>query len=401
MLPTNANRGPRCSLALLMVAATSAAALLIASAPAAGVTPATATATNSSLSAVRCPSARSCVAVGQYGTSVFEYHSLGEHWDGTAWATEASPSVGGTFVNGLSCPSAAVCWAVGAYQTPQDASVAFAMRWNGTVWQQGDPADPSGTENALVSMYCLNTLYCLAAGYYVNGDGLRAPLIESYSVAPNIGVRWLVLTNPAPAASRGMRLTAITCNGTTDCNAVGDYANPKGVYVTVAEHYDGSRWELAPTANPAGSLGTYLNGLTCTSTTSCMAVGYYKDSFLYYRTVVERWDGTTWAIAPSTNAGVSDYLYSIACSGPTSCVAVGSTSSAKGLVALAERWNGTAWTVPATPSPGTSGQLNSVTCTSASSCTAVGSDTNSGGESVTLAEHWNGSAWSVQPAPNG
>jgi hypothetical protein len=260
------------------------------SAPAVGAAPLVTTVPNSSLSAVQCPSAKSCLAVGQYGTSVFEYNSLAEHWNGTAWATEASPtwlSTGvGIFVNGLSCASKAVCWAVGDYLTPADLPIAFAMRWNGTNWQLGNPPDQFPAANAFDSVYCLSSLYCLAAGSYANNDGVSTPLIENYSVTPNVGVRWLELTVPTPAGANSARLTAITCNGTTHCNAVGDYQNPMGVYVTFAEHWNGSAWKLARTPNPAGAQSTYLTGLACISRTSCMAVGYYKDSALLYRTVV-------------------------------------------------------------------------------------------------------------------
>jgi hypothetical protein len=381
-------------------------ALALGAAPAANAAPRVTTAApNSSLSAVQCPSARSCLAVGQYGTSVFEYNSLAEHWNGTAWATEASPtwlSTGvGIYVTGLSCASEAVCWAVGDYLTPEDLPVAFAMRWNGTTWQLGNPPDPVPAANAFESMYCLSTLYCLAAGYDVNNDGVSTPLVENYSVTPKVGVRWLVLTIPTPAGANFARLTAITCNGAKHCNAVGDYQNPEGVYVTFAEHWDGSSWKLVRTANPAGTRSTYLTGLACTSRTGCMAVGYYKDSALLYRTVVEKWNGTRWTLVPSVSRGVSDTLNSIACSGPTSCFAVGEGSSSRGEVALVERWNGSRWSVSPIPSPGTSGQLNGVACSGTTSCMAVGSDINSAGVSVTLAEHWNGSIWSLHPTPNG
>ena len=132
-----------------------------------------------------------------------------------------------------------------------------------------------------------------------------------------------------------------------------------------------------------------------------MAVGYYQNSALLYRTVVEKWNGARWALVSQVNGGVSGFLYSIACSGANSCIAVGQRSSSNGAMALAERWNGSRLSVVRMPSPGTNGVLNGVACTSAVNCTAVGNDTGSAGVSVTLSEHWNGSAWSVHPTPNG
>jgi len=130
-------------------------------------------------------------------------------------------------------------------------------------------------------------------------------------------------------------------------------------------------------------------------------VGYYKDSALLYRTVVEKWNGARWTLLPSVNRGVSDSLNSVACAGPKSCVAVGQESSSKGGVAFSERWSGSRWSATRIRSPGTGGQLNGVACAGTGSCMAVGSDVDSAGVSVTLAEHWNGSAWSVDPPANG
>ncbi len=356
---------------------------------------------NSALSSMACPAPTSCLAVGDYGQSEFLYQLLAERWNGATWTRQSSSPLDGSFLYGLSCPSARVCWAVGYQLTPEDDSVALAERWNGSTWTAGTPVDP-GTQNAFASVSCVGTLDCFMVGSYSVDSGVYEPLIERYADT-NTGVIWRTEINPTPAGSTRTHLQSITCVGVNDCNAVGFAYNSKDVYVTYADHWNGSSWKLVPTENPRGAVGSFLEGVACTSATRCIAVGYAERSSASYQTLVETWNGKVWSLARSANRSgtSSSLLNSIACAGSRACNAVGYSTSAAGEEAFAERWNGSTWSVGPTRSPGTHGQLTGVECRSATSCTAVGSDANRAGVTVTLAEHWNGSTWSVEATPNG
>ena len=119
--------------------------------------------------------------------------------------------------------------------------------------------------------------------------------------------------------------------------------------------------------------------------------------------------GTGAASQAVLNASLSD----VSCTSASSCVAVGTfLGSVQGTKAfdnftLAENWNGTTWTVVPSPSPKLPGQgaeLNSVSCTSSTSCMAVGETLvfhEPGGYFIPhpLAEAWNGTTWTELPTP--
>jgi len=106
-------------------------------------------------------------------------------------------------------------------------------------------------------------------------------------------------------------------------------------------------------------------------------------------TLAERWNGTKWSIQTTPNpAGGSEiHLIRVSCTSATACTAAGFYSNATTTVTLAERWNGTRWSIQTTPNPagGSNSMLNGVSCASATACTAVGGSSNG-----TLAEGWNG-----------
>lgn len=73
---------------------------------------------NNELRNVSCLTTTQCKAVGYSSTELFEFFSvtLAEHWNGTAWALEETPSPGSKLneLEGVSCRGAEICIAVGA-----------------------------------------------------------------------------------------------------------------------------------------------------------------------------------------------------------------------------------------------------------------------------------------------
>jgi hypothetical protein len=104
------------------------------------------------LSAVSCRAPDACTAVGSYTTET--QLTLAERWDGTAWTIQATPNPdGGGEFTAVSCPSAAACTAVG---------VNFAATWDGTSWNlQATPTLP--LDYYLSGVSCTTT-GCVAVG---------------------------------------------------------------------------------------------------------------------------------------------------------------------------------------------------------------------------------------------
>ncbi|HET8861957.1 MAG TPA: hypothetical protein VFM94_01755, partial [Solirubrobacterales bacterium] len=155
-------------------------------------------------------------------------------------------------------------------------------------------------------------------------------------------------------------------------------------------------WRIAEPPNPAETKNSYLWGVSCLTPVVCWAVGQHSpNGNVTYAPLVERWDGSAWSLqsAPTPSGSERADLREVSCTSLSSCAAVGYYRTKSGSYrALAEDWNGTAWQVRTTPEP--SGALESlltgVSCANASKCTAVGYYENSGGAVLGFAEHWDG-----------
>lgn len=212
---------------------------------------------------------------------------------------------------------------------------------------------------------------------------------------------WKIQPTPNPAP--GSFFTAISCISASRCTAVGDYGPDGAATFNLAEAWNGSEWRLQSIGNPDGSY-IVLDGVSCTATTFCMAVGSYANRFGTTLTLAATWDGSKWTLGhPANQPGASfSTLNAVSCSSATACTAVGYyVTNNSGVPPLAETWNGTTWTIePTPPLPISGGTLNAVSCRSSTACTAVGSYETTSNTQVTLAESWNGSAWAIEPTPN-
>jgi hypothetical protein len=183
---------------------------------------------------------------------------------------------------------------------------------------------------------------------------------------------------------------------------VGAYRTTGGQQFPFAAIWDGTTWVAKTPPNPAGATISQFNKVSCTSATSCLAVGSQGPSSP--TALAEVWNGTSWTIhSPTFASGLTDAAFAgVSCQSPTSCTAVGSVSSAKHRIALAERWDGTNWTDEGARVPPKTkfNFLNDVSCVAATNCMAVGSTIQSATVGSTLTETWDGAHWTLRSAPN-
>ena len=318
----------------------------------------------SGLAGVSCAAPSSCMAVGRDGTA-----ALAELWDGVAWTVGAAPPGGA--LSSVSCPTATACTAVGSTVDASGASHTLVDVWNGANWSiQASPDAPGSGTSSLAGVSCVSALSCVAVGSVDGGDGSRAPLIESWD-----GAHWSVQSAPMPPADFAS-LVAVSCSTGTSCIAVGNYggaANVVGTGTPLAEVWDGSTWKLQSIPIGGAEWG-YLNSVSCTTPTACNAVGStYQGLGAHITPLAETWDGTAWTQQASLpDATAADLLWGISCTSGTSCAAVGQSVTSRSV--LAESLTGSTWslTAPVTP-PGTdSADLKAVSCASPLSCMAVG-----------------------------
>jgi hypothetical protein len=363
------------------------------------------------LGAVSCASASACSAVGGYGNSSGTPVALAERWDGTSWAIQPTPRLPGGAslpfgLTGVACTSATGCTAVGL-STPNHQNVVnhpspdtLAERWNGSTWSiQPTPNPPGAAGGNLNAASCVSGSACTAVGSTSNSRGTSLTLAQRWD-----GRTWRIQPTPSPAD--GGDLIGVSCLSRSSCLAVGGHGNPfnEAPPGTLAERWNGSRWSIQPTPNPPGG-GWWLTAVSCTSPSACTAVGgRIEPPGKPQGTLAERWDGRRWQIqaTPSLPGNAVKLLSGVACASRSSCMAVGGEFdpvTAVYLGTLAERWDGRTWRIVPTFKPAPTGRdafLNGVSCSSASACTAVGNQTLG----KTLAERWNGRTWQVQATPN-
>jgi hypothetical protein len=322
---------------------------------------------------------------------------------GPSWTVQSTPNPSGASASDLSavsCPSTSVCTAVGSSGNApfQAADVTLAERWSGGSWAPQAIPDPNGaTSSVLNGVSCPSTRACTAVGYSINGSGVYVTLAERWN-----GSGWVLQSTPTPSGAGNSLLNAVSCPSTSVCTAVGYYYNSADVAVTLAERWNGSSWDIQTTPNQSTSNNEF-NAVSCPSTSVCTAVGEYE--LEKEVTLAERWDGSNWSLQPTPTGAHSSSLSGVSCASTSVCTAVGTYENYSFAARiLAERWNGSSWVRQSTPKP--SGAtvyllgLTAVSCTSASICTAVGVYENSSEARITFAEYWNTSSWALQSTRN-
>jgi ribosomal protein L24E len=329
------------------------------------------------LSGVSCPSATFCVAVGSSSTRTSN-RTLVEQWNGADWSLVASPNPPGSIrssLSGVSCPSVTRCVAVGMHASSNVTAKTLVEQWDGARWSIMTSPDPGGSSNALGGVSCPSTDNCFAVG---NSNGKA--LTESWD-----GAGWSIMTSADPGGSAAA-LDGVSCPSTNRCFAVGSWT-PKHTYggTALVEQWDGERWSMTSSASVVLGLGE-LTGVSCATANDCFAVGFNASPALFsgiVRPVTERWDGERWSMvdAPIPQYNNHALLGGVSCTSESSCFAVGSSGFSLGtshsLQTLVEQWDGKRWSaeISANPSPAsTDTNLAGVSCAGATICFAVGSE---------------------------
>jgi len=214
----------------------------------------------SQLSAVSCPAADYCVAVGTYFTRSGGT-AFAAAWDGTRWQVQPLPGPAGSgLIVGVSCPSPASCVAVG-----QGTEI-----WNGTTWRYVAMAAPPGAQaQALNGVSCTSASACAAVGDYFSATAGPLTLAETWN-----GTAWRVRRSPNPIPHGRNQLNTVSCTAPSACTAVGiDAAGDFNPFGAFAETWNGTHWRLEPTPAPAGTMQTELLGVSCPAPGDCTAAG--------------------------------------------------------------------------------------------------------------------------------
>ncbi|MFZ0667571.1 MAG: hypothetical protein WAM97_17615 [Acidimicrobiales bacterium] len=354
------------------------------------------------LQGVTCMSKTRCTAVGYYINGNGVGHSLGatlaESWNGSDWIIEPTPSPakGGGIgdLESVSCLSAMACTAVGYFDGNSHPDRTLAEVWNGSDWTLQPSVDPTAT-SSLSAVSCPVQTVCYAAGSYEAKFGPSLPLLEVHATT-----NWKQVQIPAVSGTASSTLRSVSCGAAGTCMAVGSYEVSPSTTVTLAENWNGARWLIVPTPQVDGSSTSTLDGVSCVSQHTCMAVGVRQTSSSSAG-LVEEWNGKRWTIEQiGAPPGTSSAFSGVSCTSSQNCVAVGSYVLNSASFAFTETWDGSLWSIVAVPLPpkGYDSEFEGVSCTSPAVCTAVGEYTKSA-MLAALVERWNGSQWTLQSTP--
>ena len=328
---------------------------------------------------------------------------------------------------------------MGALLAPAAPSAAVTAPAQGWTTQEAPlpPDAGNGTTNPRVytaSTSCPSATACVVVGWYDDTAGATWGLIETQS-----GPNWTVTEAPQPSnagsganqglwlGSAGCGLVAATCHAvscptSTFCVAVGQYHDTAGHSEPVVETLSNGSWSAAEgglpsdTATDAGPTffpNADLFSVSCSSTTSCVAVGGYVNATGTFNGLIDTLSGTSWTAVttplPAIVSGTGSNLTGISCASASSCTAAGTfsdtSSRTNGLLVTLANGSWSATRAPEPPDGGTDGDghqgadVIQVSCASAAACTAVGFYENASGTEEGLINSWNGSAWSATTAP--
>jgi hypothetical protein len=343
--------------------------------------------------AVSCADASYCMAVGDQTSGA----SLAELWNGTEWTAQPEASAANSELTGVSCvPNGSVCVAVG-FVGVYDGLIAEV--WNGTAWTIEYPppdVDGSASNYYFRSVSCLSVTFCEAVGGGPNGT-----LAEGWN-----GSRWSSQTtqNPEGTDGVGTQLESVSCRGDDYCTAVGDWMNQKNVFKegTLAEEYD-DHWGIVNVPSPKHNTFPVLYGVSCATSMGCEAVGTQQPSGTTVPLAEGHVHASKWEIQSTPDTGLASYteVTGISCGSSSQCIAVGwyydSESGADDAITMAYS-GANSWELqtPQPVQPNNRQVLNGISCAAPNSCEAVGTQYDTSEAGMTLAEFWNGTTWSVQ-----
>ncbi|MHB8289168.1 MAG: hypothetical protein ACYDEY_08030, partial [Acidimicrobiales bacterium] len=280
------------------------------------------------LRGVSCASAISCVATGFYnnGTTL---QGLVLIWNGSTWSLDDAASLSATGSNPsmpreVSCASSSFC-VVGGHYSNGTLNQNLILTWNGKTWSLDSASALSVVapqDNQLTGVSCTSSSFCVATGYYSNGT-VDQNLLLTWN-----GSTWTLdsASSLSTSATQHNQLTGVSCTSPAFCVA-GGYYNNGTVDQNLLLTWNGSTWSLdsASSLSTSATQPNQLAGISCASSTSCVAVGTFMNASKVDQTLVEAFNGFTWHLAasPDTSATQPNQLAGVSCASSTSCVAVG------------------------------------------------------------------------------
>ncbi len=293
-----------------------------------------------SLRSTACTTATDCWALGEryqvpksLTLSPPPPTALVEHYNGRTWSPLALPGATGVSLNGISCPSASTCVAVGNRQTSTKAAHALAYLWDGKTWSVSAAASPAGALwTVLDSVDCFTAMDCIAVGdadNSVKGSGYFFG--ERFS-----GTSWSLFSMPKQVKFNmgDQTYLVLSCPDEHSCLAFGSVLGYTGGQMGadfpggLSYSWDGGSW--ASVNIPRGNLGYFFEDGSCTTNAECwgsLGVPSIMGGGLTSAIAVARWDGSSFQITTTTSKGYMSAIGCLPLGTATWCLGLGETTA--------------------------------------------------------------------------
>lgn len=233
-------------------------------------------------------------------------------------------------VNAVSCASASSCTAVGYYSDASEHEQGLLLTMSGGSWSPEEAPLPAGATSGdpgvdAGQVWCSPASFCLAASQYQDSSGNTDSELLTLS-----GGSWTAEQAPVPAggsAADPASISGMSCASSSSCFAVGGYTGASAGEGLLLTWSDGT-WTPARAPLPSSASGGDLSGISCPSASYCAASGGYgPDPGGYPGGMLLTWSDGTWTAARAPLPGNASQGYAgvngISCPSPVSCVAVG------------------------------------------------------------------------------
>ena|SRR5579862_5880492 len=341
---------------------------------------------NGSLAAIDCAAPTSCATVGQDGN----YQPLSLAGNPATWSAAQAReiplagswgSLSARSLDSIACTSSSSCVAVGTDGNDEP----LVLVGNPASWTVAEARSISlgssfGNSGLLYSVDCSSSTHCVAVGQDGHGQTL---VLAGNPATWGVAQAHEIALGTSFGSHGG--LLSVTCTSATSCVGVGSDWNSQPLVLAG----DPATWSVAQAqeitlGSSFGAFGdtgiaSSLASVTCTSSTSCVAVGTDANGL----PLVLVGNPATWSAsqAQEINLGSSfgfpnyfgEALASVTCTSSTSCVAVGQDGNPEPFELAG---NPATWGVAQAHEIAVGGDLSSIACTSTTSCVAVGQDEN-------------------------
>src|SRR5262249_30003862 len=143
----------------------------------------------------------------------------------------------------------------------------LAEVWNGS-WAKLSTGNPPGASwSALLDVSCRTDTFCMLTGQAgtTRQAGGRTVFVSHAAAYTWDGSKLTRLTVPTPKGGHDAELAGVSCPTTTSCLAVGNYTRADGRSQAYSAHWSGGTWTVQNARNLQREGLTLFEGVSCVS----------------------------------------------------------------------------------------------------------------------------------------